>query len=181
MFSDMFGPLHNPDLSLAQLPDGTLRDFAAPGLLLVSKRHWDPKGADRTIAHLVAAQWWGNAVLPTTPGDVWISDGLARYCESLYAEQQSGREAGLKAVDDFAVGALMYEEAAPIAQAARLAPYSSDYRAVVENKGVDDFPHAPCANGRRRIQSALLRDFYFKYDGKSATIDEFAAPGAAES
>ena len=81
MFSDMFGPLHNPDLTLAQLPDGTLRDFAGPGLLLVSKRHWDPKGADRTISHLVAAQWWGNAVLPSTPGDVWISDGLARYCD----------------------------------------------------------------------------------------------------
>jgi len=56
--------------------------------------------------------------------DVWISDGLARYSEALYAEQNAGKEAGLKAVDEFAVGALMYEEAAPIAQAARLAPYS---------------------------------------------------------
>jgi tetratricopeptide (TPR) repeat protein len=173
MFSDMFGPLHNPDLSLAQLPDGTLRDFAAPGLLLVSKRHWDPKGADRTIAHLVAAQWWGNAVLPATPGDVWISDGLARYCESLYAEQQSGREAGLKAVDDFAVGALMGEDAAPVAQAARLAPYSSDYRAVVENKGAMIFHMLRAQMGDNAFK-ALLRDFYFKYDGKSATIDEFA-------
>jgi len=173
MFSDMFGPLHNPDLSLAQLPDGTLRDFAAPGLLLVSKRHWDPKGADRTIAHLVASQWWGNAVLPATPGDVWISDGLARYCESLYAEQQSGREAGLKAVDDFAVGALMGEDAAPVAQAARLAPYSSDYRSVVENKGAMIFHMLRAQMGDAAFK-ALLRDFYFKYDGKSATIDEFA-------
>jgi len=174
MFSDMFGPLHNPDLSLAQLPDGTLRDFAAPGLLLVSKRHWDPKGADRTIAHLVAAQWWGNAVLPSTPGDVWISDGLSRYCESLYAEQEAGREAGLKAVDDFAVGALMGEDAAPVAQAARLAPYSSDYRAVVENKGAMIFHMLRAQMGDVAFK-ALLRDFYFKYDGKSATIDEFAA------
>jgi Peptidase family M1 domain/TPR repeat len=173
MFSDMFGPLHNPDLSLAQLPDGTLRDFAAPGLLLVSKRHWDPKGADRTIAHLVAAQWWGNAVLPATPGDVWISDGLARYCESLYAEQESGREAGLKAVDDFAVGALMGEDAAPVAQAARLAPYSSDYRSVVENKGAMIFHMLRAQMGDAAFKN-LLRDFYFKYDGKSATIDEFA-------
>jgi tetratricopeptide (TPR) repeat protein len=173
MFSDMFGPLHNPELSLAQLPDGTLRDFAAPGLLLVSKRHWDPKGADRTIAHLVASQWWGNAVLPATPSDVWISDGLARYCESLYAEQQSGREAGLKAVDDFAVGALMGEDAAPVAQAARLAPYSSDYRSVVENKGAMIFHMLRAQMGDVAFK-ALLRDFYFKYDGKSATIDEFA-------
>jgi aminopeptidase N len=174
MFSDMFGPLHNPDLSLAQLPDGTLRDFAAPGLLLLAKRHWDPKSADRTISHLVAAQWWGNAVLPTTPGDVWISDGLSRYCESLYAEQEAGREAGLKAVDDFAVGALMGEDAAPVAQAARLAPYSSDYRSVVENKGAMIFHMLRAQMGDPAFK-ALLRDFYFKYDGKSATIDEFAA------
>ncbi len=54
--------------------------------------------------------------LPASRGDVWISDGLARYSEALYAEQNAGKEAGLKAVDEFAVGALMYEEAAPIAR-----------------------------------------------------------------
>jgi len=30
----------------------------------------------------------------------------ARYSEALYAEQNAGKEAGLKAVDEFAVGAL---------------------------------------------------------------------------
>ena len=109
---------------MIQLPDGTVRDFAAPGVLLLSRHLWDPKTAERTIARLVASQWWGNSVLPATAGDVWVTDGLARYCEELYAEQNAGKEAGLRAVDEFAVGALMYDEAAPIAQAARLAPYS---------------------------------------------------------
>src|SRR6202171_4437073 len=68
MFSDMFGPLRDPDFTVAQLPDGTLRDFAAPGLLLLSKRIWDPKASERTIARLVASQWWGDAVLPASPG-----------------------------------------------------------------------------------------------------------------
>src|SRR5882724_5198931 len=121
IFSDMFGPVPDPTLTIIQLPDGTLRDFAAPGVLLLSQRSWDPKASDRTIARLVASQWWGVQVLPATPGDVWISDGLARYSEALYAEQNAGKEAGLKAVDEFAVGALMYEDAAPVAQAARLA------------------------------------------------------------
>src|SRR5258707_1092356 len=95
-FSDMFGPLPRPEFTVAQLPDGTLRDFAAPGLLLLSKRIWDPRASDRTIARLVASQWWGNAVLPATRGDVWISDGLARYSEALYAEQnaQASAKAG---------------------------------------------------------------------------------------
>jgi tetratricopeptide (TPR) repeat protein len=172
MFSDMFGPLRDPDLAVIQLPDGTLRDFAAPGALLLSKRIWDPKASDRTIARLVASQWWGSSVLPATPGDVWISDGLARYSEALYAEQNAGREAGLKAVDEFAVGALMGEDAAPIAQAARLAPYSSDYRSVVMNKGAMIFHMVRAQMGDVAFKS-LLHDFYTKYSGKNATIDDF--------
>src|SRR5713226_3641180 len=135
IFSDMFGPIPDPSITVIQIPDGSFREYAAPGVLLLSQRVWDPRASDRTIARLVASQWWGIQVLPATPGDVWISDSLARYSEALYAEQNSGKEAGLRAVDEFAVGALMYEDAAPVAQAARLAPYSPDYRSVVMNKG----------------------------------------------
>src|SRR6202166_4160494 len=173
-FSDMFGPLPRPEFTVAQLPDGTLRDFAGPGLLLLSKRIWDPRSSDPTIGRLVASQWWGNAVLPATRNDVWVTDGLARYSEALYAEQNAGKEAGLKAVDEFAVGALMYEEAAPIAQAARLAPYSPDYRSVVMNKGAMIFHMVRAQMGDVAFKS-LLHDFYTKYEGKSARIDDFAA------
>jgi aminopeptidase N len=171
-FSDMFGPLPRPEFTVAQLPDGTLRDFSGPGLLLLSKRIWDPRSSDRTLARLVASQWWGNAVLPASRGDVWISDGLARYSEALYAEQNAGKEAGLKAIDEFAVGALMYEEAAPIAQAARLAPYSPDYRSVVMNKGAMIFHMVRAQMGDVAFKS-LLHDFYIKYAESSATIDNF--------
>src|SRR5437660_8157280 len=101
IFSDMFGPIPDPTFTVIQLPDGTLREYAAPGVLLLSQRIWDPKSSDRTIANLVASEWWGIQVLPATPGDVWISDGLARYSEALYAEQNAGKEAGLRAVDEF--------------------------------------------------------------------------------
>src|SRR5437879_2102208 len=53
IFSDMFGPIPDPTLTIIQLPDGILRDFAAPGVLLLSQRSWDPKASDRTIARLV--------------------------------------------------------------------------------------------------------------------------------
>ena len=172
IFSDMFGPIPDPTFTLIQIPDGTLRDFAAPGVLLLSQRAWDPKGADRTIARLVASQWWGVQVLPATPGDVWISDGLARYSEALYAEQNAGKEAGLRAVDEFAVGALMYEDAAPIAQAARLAPYSPDYRSVVMNKGAMLFHMLRAQMGDIAFKAAL-HDFYFQFAEKSAGIDDF--------
>src|SRR6202171_2510970 len=174
IFSDMFGPLPDPTFTVIQLPDGTLRDYAAPGVLLLSQRIWDPKSSDRTIARLVASQWWGIQVLPATPGDVWISDGLARYSEALYAEQNAGKEAGLRAVDEFAVGALMYEDAAPIAQAARLAPYSPDYRSVVLNKGAMLFHMLRAQMGDVAFKSAL-RDFYFQFAEGSASIENFEA------
>src|SRR5712691_6977277 len=174
IFSDMFGPIPDPTFTLIQLPDGTLRDYAAPGVLLLSQRIWEPKSSDRTIARLVASQWWGIQVLPATPGDVWISDGLARYSEALYAEQNAGKEAGLRAVDEFAVGALMYEDAAPVAQAARLAAYSPDYRSVVMNKGAMIFHMIRAQMGDVAFKAAL-HDFYVKYAEGSATIENFEA------
>ena len=172
MFSDMFGPIPDPTFKVIQLPDGALRDYAAPGVLLLSQHIWDPKASDRTVARLVASQWWGVQVLPATPADVWISDGLARYSEALYAEQNAGKEAGLRAVDEFAVGALMYEDAAPVVQAARLAPYSPDYRSVVMNKGAMIFHMLRAQMGDVAFKSAL-HDFYFQFAEKSARIEDF--------
>jgi len=171
-FSDMFGPIPDPSFTLIQLPEGSLREFAAPGVLLLSQRLWDPKASDRAIAHLVASQWFGVQVAPATPNDTWITDGLARYCEALYAESTAGKEAGLRAVDEFAVGALMYEDAAPVGQAARLAPYSPDYRSVVENKGAMLFHMLRAMMGDVAFKAAL-HDFYFQFAEKSARIEDF--------
>jgi aminopeptidase N len=85
-----------------------------------------------------------------------------------------GQEAGLKAVSDFAVGALMYEETAPIAQEARLAPYTSDYRSVVMNKGAMVFHMLRAQMGDAAFKS-LLHDFYFQYAEKNASIADFEA------
>jgi tetratricopeptide (TPR) repeat protein len=173
VFSDLFGPLPaDPEFTIVQIPDGSLREFSGPGLLVLGQRAWDAKINDRVIARLVASQWWGNQVLPATRGDVWISDGLARYSEALYAEQNAGKEAGLRAVDDFAVGALMNEEAAPISQAARVAPFTSDYRSVVMNKGAMLFHMLRAQMGEIAFKS-LLHSFYATYAGKTATNAEF--------
>jgi aminopeptidase N len=173
-FSDMFGPLPDGNMTLVQIPDNSLREYAGPGVLLLSQRAWDPKINERTIARLVASQWWANQVLPASTGDEWISDGLARYSEALYAEQTTGKEAGLKAVDDFAVGALMYDDAAPISQSARLVQYSSDYRSVVMNKGAMIFHMLRAQLGDVAFKS-LLHDFYVRFAEKNASIADFTA------
>jgi hypothetical protein len=172
IFSDMFGELNEPDMTVVELPEGTLRDFAGPGVVMLAHRIWDPKLSDRTMAQLAAAQWWGNQVLPASTADVWISDGLARYSEELYAEQAIGKEAGLRTVDEFAVGALMYDDSAPVAQSARLIAYTPQYQSVVMNKGAMLFHMIRSEMGDTAFH-ALLRQFYAKYQGKTATIADF--------
>jgi aminopeptidase N len=172
IFSDLFGPLPDPDLAVVELPDGTLREFSAPGVVMLGHRVWDPKYSDRTLSRLVAGQWWGNEVLAASTADAWISDGLARYSEELYAEQNFGKEAGLKAIDEFAVGALMFEDSAPVAQSARLVPYSAEYRSVVMNKGAMLFHMLRAQMGDVAFKS-LLHAFYTTYEGKTATMLAF--------
>ena len=181
-FSEEFGPLPQPHVSLAQLPDGSLQSYAAPGLLLVSLRQWDPKVNTRLLAQLAAKQWWGHEVMPASASDVWLTDGLARYSEALYVEHAVGKEGFQRALEDFAIGALMYEDAAPIAQAARLEPFSSDYRSVVVNKGAMLFHMLRAQLGDDGFH-ALLRDLYSKYAGNAARLDEFEkmAQGKAQA
>jgi len=171
-FNDTFGPLPDPNLTVAQLPDGTVDGYAAPGLLLVSARQWSAKPNERILADLAAHQWWGSQVMAATPSDAWLTDGLSRYAEGMYVEQISGKDALNKAIEDFAVGALMFDDSAPIADAGRLEPGTEEYQSVVVNKGAIVFHMLRSIIGDANF-SALLKDFYSRYAGKSARIQDF--------
>jgi len=171
-YNGEFGALPEPGLTIAQLQDGTVDGFAAPGLLLVSARLWSAQANARLLANLAAHEWWGGQILAASPSDSWITDGLARYSEGLYVEQTSGKDGLNKALEDFAVGALMFEDSAPIADARRLEPESEEYRSVVVNKGAMVFHMLRALIGDANF-SALLKDFYSRYAGKSARIQDF--------
>ena len=184
-FNGQFGPLPEPGMKIAQLPDGTVTAYAAPGLLLVGAHQWTAQPNARLLANLAAQQWWGNQVAAASPSDVWVTAGLARYSEGLYVEETSGKEALNKALEDFAVGALMFDDAAPIAQAGRLEAESEEYRSVAVNKGAMVFHMLRAQIGDPNF-FALLKDFYSRYAGKAARIEDFeklaeahAAPAAA--
>lgn len=183
-YSDAFGPLErkedDPPLTIAQMPDGTVPGFAAPGLMLISARQWGVRPNDRLLSQLAAEQWWGDRVMPATPSDVWLTDGLSRYAEAMYSEQADGAAGLHKALEDFAVGALMYEDTAPIAQAARLQTFSNEYRSVVADKGALVFHMLRTELGDDAFTS-LLRDFYKKYEGKNASINEFEKLAATKA
>jgi tetratricopeptide (TPR) repeat protein len=171
-FSSEFGSLPDPNLSLVWLPDGSVQGYTGPGLILLGHRQWDAHVNYRFLAQLAAHQWWGERVMPASPSDVWVTDGLARYSEGLYVEQLAGKEGFNRALEEFAVGALMYEDAAPIAQADRLEPFTSDYRSVVLNKGAMVFHMLRAQLGDAPFHD-LLREFYAQYAGKTATLEDF--------
>jgi hypothetical protein len=176
-FSETFGPLGNqqagaPSLTIAQMPDGSLAGYSAPGLLLISARQWTSRANDRILSQLAAGQWWGDRVLPATGDDVWITDGLSRYAEAMYAEQSGGVAQLNKALEDFAVGALMFEDATPISQAERIGAYSDPYLSIVADKGAMVFHMLRAQLGDDNF-TALLREFYKQHEGKTATIENF--------
>jgi len=172
IFSAQFGSLPQPNLTVAQIPDGTVAGYAAPGLLLVSQRYWTARPDTRLLAKLAASQWWGDQVMAASPSDVWLTDGLARYSEALYVEQTAGRDGMNRALEDYAVGALMYEDAAPIAEAGRLTPLTSPYVSVLVNKGAMVFHMLRARLGDEAFFS-LLRDFFTQFSGQQARLADF--------
>ena len=170
--SDHFGALPQPNLTVAQLPDGTLPSVVAPGLVLLNAPQWTPAANEHALASLIAGQWWGNLVMAASPSDQWITDGLARYSAALYVEEAEGKAGMDKLIDDFAIGSMMYQGEIPISGAGRFAPYSSDYNSVVVSKGALVFNMLRQQMGDANFE-ALLHDFYARFSGKDATLAEF--------
>ena len=175
-FTETFGALPNADannLTIAQMPDGSLEGYSAPGLLLLSARTWSTaKPNEGLLAQLAAGQWWGDQVLPTTPTDVWVTDGLARYAQAMYAEQSDGVAGLHNALQQFSVGALMYESVTPVAQVQSIGAYSDQYRSIVEDKGAMVFHMLRTELGDDQF-GALVKEFYQQHAGKTASINDF--------
>lgn len=171
-YSNEFGPLPSPTMTLAQLPDGTVDSFSAPGLLLLSARDWGTTVNQNELARLSAQQWWGNQVLPASPGDAWVTDGLAQYVTAMYIEHSQGEQGFRRELTNYAVGSVMFESATPIAQSQDLQPYSQQYQSIVVDKGAMVFHMLRTSMGDAAFNS-LLHDFYTAHTGKTASIEDF--------
>ena len=171
-FSNEFGPMASPNITLAQLPDGSLEEYSAPGLMLLSAREWGMAANVTEIAHLAARQWWGNEVLPASASDDWITSGLGQYVSAMYIEKTEGEPGFRRELTNYAVGSVMFEDASPIAQAQSLQPYSRQWESVVVDKGAMVFHMLRTSMGDAAFDS-LLHDFYTAHAGKTASIDDF--------
>jgi aminopeptidase N len=133
-FSESFGGAESSHLNVVELPDDTLPAVWAPELAAILGSRVGDKSGIRLLANTIAHQWWGSEVSPRTLNDAWITNGMARYGELMYVEDESGKNALKTALQDVAAGALAYDTI-PLSSVGRLSPFSPEFQSMTLEKG----------------------------------------------
>jgi tetratricopeptide (TPR) repeat protein len=133
-FTDSFGNPETPHLNVVEIPDDTLPAVWAPELAAIQGSRVGDKSGVRLLANTMAHQWWGSEVSPRTLSDAWIVNGMARYGELMYVEEESGKSAMRAALQDVSAGALAYDTI-PLSSINRLNPFSPEFQSMTLEKG----------------------------------------------
>jgi hypothetical protein len=133
-FTSTFGFPESHELNVVELPDDTVPVAWAPEIAAVAGAHIGGKNDFRLLANTIAHQWWGSEVSPATLNDAWIINGMARYGELMYLEDDAGHSALETALPDIAASALAYDTI-PLASAGTLAAYSPQFQSMTLDKG----------------------------------------------
>jgi aminopeptidase N len=133
-FTESFGSPETSHLNVVELPDDTLPAVWAPELAAIMGSHVADKSGIRLLANTIAHQWWGSEVSPRTLSDAWITNGMCRYGELMYLEEENGRNALSQALPDVAASALAYDTI-PLSSSGRLAPFSPEFQTMTFDKG----------------------------------------------
>jgi hypothetical protein len=130
-FSGLFGPPALKTLTVSPIPGTFGQGF--PGLVYLSTLSYlDPnqrpegeRGAREQVffsdlieAHEVAHQWWGDAVIPASYQDEWLSEGLASYSALMYLEKKRGTKAMEDVLEDYRDSLLKKDSTGAPAEAA---------------------------------------------------------------
>jgi len=170
-FTDSFGRLSSSRLNVVELPDDTLPAAWAPELAAILGAHVGDKAGVRLLANTIAHQWWGATVSPRTLNDGWIMNGLARYGELLYLENENGRNALRTALADVSAGALAYDTI-PLANASRFGAFTPEYQSMTLEKGACVFHMLRGVEGDKAFLETL-KGALSQYDGKPMSTREF--------
>ena len=133
-FTEKFGALESSRLNVVELPDDTIPAVYAPELAGILGSRVGDKSGVRLLANTIAHQWWGSEVSPRTLNDAWITNGMARYGELMYVEEESGKNAMKTALQDVSAGALAYDTI-PLSSAGRMNPFSPEFQSMTLEKG----------------------------------------------
>ena len=128
--TDKFGPAESGRLEIVELPDDSVSASWAPEMVAIKPSH----GNARLLANTVAHQWWGSKISPATLNDAWITNGMSRYAELMFVEDQNGKAGFQSAVTDVEAGALAYDTE-PLTALGRLDPFSPQFQSMTLEKG----------------------------------------------
>jgi hypothetical protein len=128
--TSQFGAAESPLLNVVELPSDSVSAFWAPEVIAIRP----DRGNTRLLANTVAHQWWGSEVSPATLNDAWVTNGMSRYAELMYIEDQNGKQALQSAITDVEAGALAYDTE-PLTSMARLDPFSPQFQSMTLEKG----------------------------------------------
>jgi aminopeptidase N len=133
-FTGIFGPAESVHFNVVELPDDTLPAFWAPEIAAIPGNRMAAKSNYRLLANTVAHQWWGSQISPATLNDAWITNGMSRYAELMYLEDQAGQTALQNAILDVSAGALAYDTI-PLSGIGRDDVFSPEFQSMTLEKG----------------------------------------------
>jgi len=133
-FTDDFGEPETTRLNVVEMPDDVAVAAWAPELAGIPGNRVSDKSAVRWLANTIAHQWWGSEISPHSLSDAWITNGMTRYAELMYLEDDSGKSALRAALEDVSAGALAYDTI-PLSSDTRLDPFSPQFQSMTLEKG----------------------------------------------
>ncbi len=178
-FSEDFGAPETPHLNVVEIPDDTLPAVWAPELAAILGSRVGDKSGVRLLANTIAHQWWGSEVSPKTLSDAWITNGMSRYGELMFLEDESGRSALQAALQDVAAGALAYDTI-PLSSTGRLGPFTPEFQSMTLEKGAMIF-HMLRGEVGDNAFLAILKGALSQYTDASITTDDFEKVADAQS
>jgi aminopeptidase N len=177
-FTESFGAIPGGRLTVVELPDDTLPAVWAPGLAAILGSRVADKSGTRLLSNTIAHQWWGCQVAPRSLNDVWITNGMARYGELMFLEEQGGKAALKAALPDIAAGALAYD-IQPLSTIGRLSPFSPEFQSMTLEKGAMVFHMLRGELGDKAFLETL-KGVQSQYTGQAIRAQEISKVAEAQ-
>jgi tetratricopeptide (TPR) repeat protein len=178
-FTNTFGASESSRLNVVELPDDTLPAVWAPELAAIMGSRVGDKSGIRLLANTIAHQWWGSEVSPQTMNDAWITNGMARYGELMYLEDENGKTALKNANQDISASALAYDTT-PLSSAGRLSAFSPQFQSMTLDKGSMVFHMLRWEVGDAMFKK-ILQGALSEYTDKGMRSSDFEKVAEAQS
>ena len=170
-FTDDFGELETTRLNVVEMPDDVLVAAWSPELASIPGNRVADKSAVRWLANTIAHQWWGSEISPRTLSDAWITNGMSRYGELMYVENESGESALREALEDVSAGALAYDTI-PLSSSGHLDPFSPQFQSMTLEKGAMIF-HMLRGEVGDKVFLNILKGALSQYTDRSIRTEDF--------